>query len=144
MRFAFVFVFLFLLYIQNNKLFCTLYCIADFEKGVSPSWRCGYPVAGIFGCDRLGGMEPLSLDQLLASVPPHLLDQKITNDIHLEDIARSLGNWRAAVVYLGLNEADEEEIEEENSRTDARRLVLCAAISQIVCACTNTYTSMDS
>ena len=88
------------------------------------------------------GMEPLSLDQLLASVPPHLLDQKITNNIHLEDIARSLGNWRAAVVYLGLSEADEEEIEEENSRTDARRLVLYAAVSHTVCACTNT--SMDS
>ena len=88
------------------------------------------------------GMEPLSLDQLLASAPQHLLDQKITNNIHLEDIARSLGNWKAAVAYLGLTEGDEEEIEEENSRVDARRLVLCASVSQIVCACTDT--SMDS
>ena len=72
-------------------------------------------------------MEPLSLDQLLASVPPHLLDQKITNNIHLEDIARSLGNWQAAVAYLGLTVANEEEIKEENSRVDARRLVLSVA-----------------
>ena len=78
--------------------------------------------------------QEAEIDQLLASVPPHLLDQKITNNIHLEDIAWSLGNWKAAVACLGLNEADEEEIEEDNSRTDARRLVLYAAISQIVCA----------
>ena len=78
--------------------------------------------------------QEAEIDQLLASVPPHLLDQKITNNTHLEDIARSLGNWRAAVVYLSLNEADAEEIEEENSRTDTQRLVLYAAISQIVCA----------
>ena len=84
-------------------------------------------------------MEQLSLDQLLAPVPPHLLDQKITNDIHLADIARSLGNWKATVAYLGLSEADEEAIEEENPRVDGRRLVLFAAVSQIVCACTNTW-----
>lgn len=84
------------------------------------------------------GMEQLSLDQLLAPVPPHLLDQKITNNVHLEDIARSLGNWKAAVAYLGLSEADEEAIEEENPRVDGRRLVLFAAVSQTVCACTNT------
>ena len=69
-------------------------------------------------------MEPLSLDQLLSPAPPHLQNQKITNDAHLEDIARSLGNWQAAVAYLGLSEANEEEIKEENSRVDARRLVL--------------------
>lgn len=77
---------------------------------------------------RLGsavGMEPLSLDQLLSPVPPNLLNQKITSDIHLDKIAQSLGNWKAAIAYLGLSEADEEAIEEENARVDARRLVLC-------------------
>ena len=69
-------------------------------------------------------MEPLSLDQLLSPVPPHLLNQKIENNVHLETIARSLGNWQEAIVYLGLTEANEEEIKEENSRVDARRLVL--------------------
>ena len=71
------------------------------------------------------GMEPLSLDQLLSPVPPNLLNQKITSDIHLDKIAQSLGNWKAAIAYLGLSEADEEAIEEENAKVDARRLVLC-------------------
>ena len=69
-------------------------------------------------------MEPLSLDQLLSPVPPHFLNQKIANDIHLETIARSLGNWKEAIVYLSLTEADEDAIEEENAKADARRLVL--------------------
>ena len=73
-------------------------------------------------------MEPLSLDQLLSPVPPNLLNQKITSDIHLDKIAQSLGNWKAAIAYLGLSEADEEAIEEENAKVDARRLVLCLVI----------------
>lgn len=81
-------------------------------------------------------MEQLSLDQLLAPVPPQLLDQKITNDIHLVEIARSLSRWKAAIAYLGLSETDEEDIEDEKG-FDAQRLVLHAAVSQTVCACTN-------
>ena len=73
-------------------------------------------------------MEQLSFEQLLGTIPPQLLDQKITNNMHLEEIAQLLGNWKAAIVYLGLSEADEDEIKEENSRIDARRLVLYATI----------------
>lgn len=73
-------------------------------------------------------MEPLSLDQLLSPVPPNVLSQKITSDIHLDKIAQSLGNWKAAIAYLGLSEADEEAIEEENAKVDARRLVLCLVL----------------
>ena len=71
-------------------------------------------------------MEQISFEQLLGTIQPQLLDQKITNNMHLEEIAQLLGNWKAAIVYLGLSEADEEEIKEENSRVDARRLVLYA------------------
>lgn len=81
-------------------------------------------------------MEQLSLDQLLASVPPQLLDQKITNDIHLAEIAKSLSRWKAAIAYLGLSEMDEEDIEEERG-LDAQRLVLLATVSLTVCACTD-------
>lgn len=81
-------------------------------------------------------MEQLSLDQLLAPVPPQLLDQKITNDIHLAEIAKSLSRWKAAIAYLGLSEMDEEDIEEERG-LDAQRLVLHATVSLTVCACTN-------
>ena len=63
-------------------------------------------------------MEPLSLDQLLSPVPPNLLNQKITSDIHLDKIAQSLGNWKAAIAYLCLSDADEEAIEEENAETE--------------------------
>ena len=81
-------------------------------------------------------MEQLSLDQLLAPVPPQLLDQKITNDIHLVEIAKSLSRWKAAIAYLGLSEMDEEDIEEERG-LDAQRLALHATVSLTVCACTN-------
>ena len=77
-------------------------------------------------------MESLSLDRLLSPVPPHLLNQKIANDIHLEKIARSLGNWKEAMVYLGLTEVDEAAIEEENAKADARRLVLCVVLMYVV------------
>lgn len=83
-------------------------------------------------------MEPLSLDQLLSPVPPNVLSQKITSDIHLDKIAQSLGNWKAAIAYLGLSEADEEAIEEENAKVDARRLVLCLVLIRSA-SCTSQF-----
>ena len=83
-------------------------------------------------------MEPLSLDQLLSPVPPNLLNQKITSDIHLDKIAQSLGNWKAAIAYLGLSEADEDAIEEENAKVDARRLVLCLVLIRSA-SCTSQF-----
>ena len=68
-------------------------------------------------------MEQQSLDQMLAAIPPQSLDQKISNDVHLAEIARSLTNWRAAISYLGLKEADEEAIDEDNKKADAKRYV---------------------
>ena len=69
-------------------------------------------------------MEQLSLDQMLAAIPPQLLDQKIADNIHLAELARSLTNWTAALSYLGLRETDEEEIKEDNRRLDAQRYVI--------------------
>jgi len=68
-------------------------------------------------------MEQQSLDQMLAAIPPQSLDQKISNDVHLAEIARSLTNWRAAISYLGLTEMDEEAIDEDNKNADAKRYV---------------------
>ena len=79
-------------------------------------------------------MEQLSLDQMLAAIPPQLLDQKIAKDIHLAELARSLTNWRAAISYLGLRDTDEEAIEEENSRLDAQRYVVSQEDTCIILA----------
>ena len=68
-------------------------------------------------------MEQQSLDQMLAAILPQSLDQKISNDVHLAEIARSLTDWKAARSYLGLTETDEEAIDEDNKKTDAKRYV---------------------
>ena len=70
-------------------------------------------------------MEPMprpSLEQMLATIPEQSLNQTV-NDVHLADIARALINWRLVCTNLGVNEAEEEAIKEENQTVDARRYV---------------------
>ena len=69
-------------------------------------------------------MEQPSLAEILASVPPQsqsLLNQKITDDSHLADIAKSLTNWKSVCNKLGITETEEEEIETDNIRLESQR-----------------------
>lgn len=65
-----------------------------------------------------------SLSQMLASIPPQGLDRKVS-DIHLADIATALIDWKQVCTNLGIKEADEVAIEEENKTADARRFCCC-------------------
>ena len=69
-------------------------------------------------------MDPkFSLEQMLAAIPPRRrceLVQKVSN-AHLAEIARELINWKSVCTNLGINEAEEKAIEEENKEVDARR-----------------------
>ena len=70
-------------------------------------------------------MPKASLEQMLATIPQHnlsTLDQMV-NDPNLEKIARALINWKAVCTNLGISEAEEEAIKEENPGVDARRYV---------------------
>ena len=68
-------------------------------------------------------MDPkVSLEQMLAAIPPQRqceLNQKV-GDTHLAEVARKLINWNSVCTYLGISEADEKAIEEEN-KVDMRR-----------------------
>ena len=66
----------------------------------------------------------LSLEQILAAISPqkrYVLEQKITEDCHLADIAKSLTNWKSVCAKLGVNEVEEEEIQADNSRLDGQK-----------------------
>ena len=66
----------------------------------------------------------LSLEQILAAISPqkrYVLEQKITDDCHLADIAKSLTNWKSVCANLGINEVEEEEIEADNPRLDGQK-----------------------
>ena len=66
-------------------------------------------------------MDPkVSLEQLLAAVPQQRLDQKV-GDAHLAEISRDLTNWKSVCTNLGISEAEEKAIEEENKEVDVRR-----------------------
>ena len=65
-------------------------------------------------------MDQSSLEQMLDAIPPQRLNQKV-NDTHLAEIARKLIKWKSVCTILGINEAEEKEIEEENKDVDARR-----------------------
>lgn len=66
-------------------------------------------------------MEPSpSLGQLLDRIPSWKLEQKITDNC-LEDIAKSLKNWKSVCARLGITEVEEEEIEYNNQKLDAQR-----------------------
>lgn len=64
-----------------------------------------------------------SLDQMLATIPPQGLDRKVS-DIHLAEIATALINWREVCTNLGIKQADEVAIEEENKTANVRRFVV--------------------
>ena len=78
--------------------------------------------------DQKTAAEPMprpSLEQMLATIPSHsqrILDEKV-NDTHLAEIARALIHWNSVCTMLGISEADEAAIKEENQTTDARRYV---------------------
>ena len=65
-------------------------------------------------------MPKASLEQMLAVIPQQGQGQKVS-DIHLDEIARALTNWRSVCIGLEISEAEEEAIKEENQREDARR-----------------------
>ncbi len=60
------------------------------------------------------GAKP-KLEELLAGIPDASLDGRIGN-AHLETIARSLKSWKEVTPYLGLTEAEEEDIINDNRR----------------------------
>ena len=68
-------------------------------------------------------MRRSSLQQMLATIPPQsrqMLDLTVS-DAHLAEMARALINWRSVCTNLGISEAEEAAIEEENQGADARR-----------------------
>ena len=74
-------------------------------------------------------MEPMpraSLEQMLANIPEQnrqMLDGNVS-DIHLEEIARNLVDWKSVCTTLGISEAEEAAIEEENRTVNLRRFVI--------------------
>ena len=54
-----------------------------------------------------------SLDDLLRDVPPERLDQPCTDE-HLNEIALSVTQWRIIAPFLGLTDADEISITDNN------------------------------
>ena len=77
---------------------------------------------------KTAAVKPISkpsLQQVLATIPPlsqRMLDKRVS-DTHLAEIARELIDWKSVCTKLGISEAEEAAIEEENQRTDARRCV---------------------
>ena len=73
-------------------------------------------------------VEPMlrpSLEQMLATIPQQslsMLGQKVS-DTHLDEIARSLINWKSVCTKLGINEPEEEAINKENQTLDVQRYV---------------------
>lgn len=86
----------------------------------------------------------LSLEQILAAISPqrrYILEQKITDDCHLADIAKSLTNWKSVCAKLGISEVEEEEIQADNSRLDGQKYVrlYCTVVTGLS---SNTLTSV--
>ena len=68
-----------------------------------------------------------SFEELLRAVPEekqHLLDSKV-EEYQLAEIAINLSQWQDIVPYLGLKEAEETAIKENNDTAERRRLVPC-------------------
>ncbi len=63
----------------------------------------------------------VTVDDLLAGIPPEQLSARISRDVHLAEIARKVTRWSEVVSYLGLEEVDEEDIVEDNSRAQQRK-----------------------
>ena len=58
---------------------------------------------------------------MLETILQHMLDEKV-RDIHLEDIARELVDWKSVCTTLGISETEEAGIEEENRTAKVRHL----------------------
>ena len=68
-----------------------------------------------------------SFEELLRAVPEekqYLLDSKV-EEYQLAEIAINLSQWQEVVPYLGLKEAEETAIKENNNTAERRRLVRC-------------------
>ena len=66
-----------------------------------------------------------SFEELLCAVPQekqHLLDGKV-EDYQLAKIAKNITHWQEVAPYLGLTEAEETAIEENNNTAERRRFV---------------------
>ena len=75
--------------------------------------------------DAVNPMPKASLEEILETIPPQnrsIVDRKVS-DNHLDEIAKALINWKSICSKLGISEAEEEAIKEENERADARRYV---------------------
>ena len=75
--------------------------------------------------DAVNPMPKASLQQILATIPPQsrsMLDQKVS-DNHLDEIAKALISWRSVCSKLGISEAEEKVIEEDNKGENVRRYV---------------------
>ena len=73
-----------------------------------------------------------SFEELLRAVPEdkqHRLDSKV-EEYQLAEIALNLTQWQDIVPYLGLKEAEETAIKENNHTAERRRLLPC--VSQLL------------
>lgn len=61
-------------------------------------------------------------EEALAGVPDGRLDRRISN-IHLHTFAQSMKSWREVAPYLGLTEAEEEEIVNDHRRHQEQKCV---------------------
>ncbi len=65
--------------------------------------------------------KPL-LEDILASIPSQeRLDEKISDDVHLELIGAKILNWKGLRAFLGLTEQQEEAIDHDVHRTERKR-----------------------
>ena len=85
--------------------------------------------------DAVNSMPKASLEQILATIPSQnksMLEQKVS-DNHLDEIAKALINWRSVCTKLGISEAEEKAIEEDNKEADMRKYVglLCVLLSLV-------------
>ena len=66
-------------------------------------------------------MDPkVSLEQMLAAIPPQSQCQKVSG-AHLAEISRELTSWKLVCTNLEISEAEEKAIEEENKEVAMRR-----------------------
>ena len=64
-----------------------------------------------------------SLEDLLKDIPRQKLNQPCRDD-HLSKIALSLTDWQSVAPFLGLTEADEEEIKRDYSNTKTQKIAM--------------------
>ena len=64
-----------------------------------------------------------SLKDILKDVPPEKLDQPCRDD-HLSEIALSITDWQSIAPFLGLTEAEIEEIDGDRAKTRTQKIVM--------------------